>query len=310
MAVDGGTRAVVTALLANLGIAISKFVAALITGSSAMLAESVHSVADSGNQILLLLGGRRARRVASPLHPFGYGRERYIYAFLVAIVLFTLGGLYALYEGWHKITDPHPLTSPMIAVGVLVVAIGLEAFALRTAVRESNKVRAGRSWIRFVRDARSPELPVILLEDTGAITGLLLALSGVGLTVLTGNAVFDGLGTLAIGLVLVAIAVVLAVETKSLLVGESATPEQVAEIHAALLAEPGIDRIIHLRTVHLGPDELLVAAKVGVEPGDGAADISQAINGAEARIREIVPAAKVIYLEPDLYRPPSPSQVG
>ena len=310
MAVDGGTRAVVTALLANLGIAISKFVAALITGSSAMLAESVHSVADSGNQALLLLGGRRARRVASTLHPFGYGRERYIYAFLVAIVLFTLGGLYALYEGWHKMTDPHPLTSPMIAVGVLVVAIGLEAFALRTAVRESNKVRAGRSWIRFVRDARSPELPVILLEDTGAITGLLLALSGVGLTVLTGNAVFDGLGTLAIGLVLVAIAVVLAVETKSLLVGESATPEQVAEIHAALLAEPGIDRIIHLRTVHLGPDELLVAAKVGVEPGDGAADISQAINGAEARIREIVPAAKVIYLEPDLYRPPSPSQVG
>ncbi len=303
MAVEGSTRAVVTALAANLGIAASKFVAAAITGSSSMLAEGVHSVADSGNQALLLIGGRRARRAASSLHPFGYGRERYVYAFLVAIVLFTMGGLYAIYEAWHKISDPHELKTPLVAVAVLLIAIALETSALRTAVRESNKLRGRRSWVRFVRDARAPELPVILLEDTGALVGLLCALAGVGLTVLTGNPIFDGIGTLAIGIVLVVIAVVLAVETKSLLVGEAATPEQAAQIQAALLAEPGINRVIHLRTVHLGPDDLLVAAKVAVEPDAEAEEISRTIDGAEARIREVVPGAKMIYVEPDLYRP-------
>jgi len=305
MAVEGSTKAVVTALAANLGIATSKFIAAAITGSASMLAEGVHSVADSGNQVLLLLGGRRARRAASTLHPFGYGRERYVYAFLVAIVLFTMGGLYALYEAWHKISDPHELRTPLIAVGVLLVAIVLESSAMRTAVRESNKVRGQRSWVQFVRDARAPELPVILLEDTGALVGLLCALAGVGLTVLTGNPIFDGIGTLAIGIVLVAIAVVLAVETKSLLVGEAATPEQAAMIQEALLAEPGINRVIHLRTVHLGPDDLLVAAKVAVDADDEAVELSRAIDGAEARIRAAVPSAKMIYVEPDLYRPPA-----
>lgn len=302
MAADGSTKAVVTALVANLGIAVSKFVAATITGSASMLAESVHSVADSANQALLLLGGRRARRAATPLHPFGYARERYIYAFLVAIVLFAVGGVYALYEGWHKVTDPHELTSPLVAVIVLLAAIGLEGYALRTAVREANRVRGDQTWVQFVRHARAPELPVILLEDTGALAGLVLALTGVGLSVVTGNGVFDAIATIGIGLLLVAIAIILAVEIKSLLVGESATPDQIAKIHTAVLAGLGVDRVIHLRTLHLGPDQLLIAAKIGVNAADDGAGIAATIDAAEARIRQAVPAAQVIYLEPDIYR--------
>jgi cation diffusion facilitator family transporter len=307
VATEGSTKAVVTALVANLGIAVSKFVAATITGSASMLAESVHSLADSANQALLLIGGRRARRAATKLHPFGYARERYIYAFLVAIVLFSLGGLYALYEGWHKVNDPHDLSSPLVAVAVLVIALALEGYALRTAVREANKVRGTDSWWQFVRHARAPELPVILLEDTGALIGLLLALFGIGLSVLTGNDIFDGIATLGIGVLLVAIAVILAVEIKSLLVGEGASPRQVQAIHTALLAQPGVDRVIHLRTMHLGPEELLVTAKIGVDATDDAAEIAQIIDSAEARIRDAVPTAKLIYLEPDIYRPAQPA---
>jgi len=257
--------------------------------------------------VLLLIGGRRARRPASELHPFGYARERYVYAFLVAIVLFSLGGLYAVYEGYHKILHPHPLESPLVAIVVLLIAAALEGFALHTAVGEANRTRGGRSWLRFVRRSRSPELPVILLEDSGALLGLLLALIGVGLSVLTGNGVFDGVSTLCIGALLVTVAVLLAVETKSLIIGESALPEQVAAISKALLATPGVERVIHLRTVHLGPDELLVAGKIGVGARDEGADIAAAIDDAEARVRAAVPTAKVIYLEPDIYRPSAPS---
>jgi cation diffusion facilitator family transporter len=224
---DGSARAVVTALVANLGIATAKFVAAGITGSAAMLAEGVHSVADSGNQILLLIGRKRARQAPSALHPFGHARERYVYAFLVAVVLFTVGGLYALYEGYRKITDSHPLTSPTIAMAVLLIAMALEGYALRTAVREANRTRGTRGWFRFVRDARAPELPVILLEDSAALLGLIIALFGVGLTGLTGNGVFDAAATLCIGVLLAAIAALLAREITSLLVGEAATPEQI-----------------------------------------------------------------------------------
>lgn len=310
LAADGGTRAVVVALGANLGIAASKFVAAAITGSASMLAEGVHSVADSGNQVLLLLGGRRARRAPSQLHPFGYARERYIYAFLVAIVLFTLGGLYALYEGYHKLTHPEELTSPVVALAVLAVACTLESTAMRTAIREANKARGDQSWWEFIRHARAPELPVILLEDTGALVGLVFALFGVGLTVLTGNPVFDGIGTLAIGLLLVVIAVVLATEVKSLLIGEAALPHQVAAIERALLETEGVQRVIHLRTLHLGPEELLVAAKIAIDGDDEGADIAKAIDAAEAKVRAAVPTARMIYLEPDVYRPPAPRREG
>ncbi|GAB3645116.1 cation diffusion facilitator family transporter [Glycomyces tarimensis] len=304
MSTEGGTKAILAALGANTGIAISKFIAAGITGSASMLAEGVHSVADASNQVLLLVGGRRARREASPAHPFGYGRERYIYAFIVSIVLFSIGGLYALYEGYHKLSDPHELTSPMVAIGVLVVAIVLEWFSLRTAIRESNAVRGEQSWVRFVRGAKSPELPVILLEDIGALVGLIAALLGVGLAVITGEPIFDALGTMVIGVLLVVIAVVLAIETKSLLIGESATRANIGAIEAAILDGGHITDIIHLKTLHVGPDELLVAAKIGIEDSETGEEIAAEINAAEERVRAAVPIAAAIYLEPDLRRAP------
>jgi cation diffusion facilitator family transporter len=304
MSAGGGTRAIVAALLANLGIAVTKFLTYLLTLSSSMLAESIHSVADSGNQALLLMGGKRAKRGATPLHPFGYGRERYIYAFIVSIVLFSVGGLFALYEGWHKLSDPHAIESwHWVPVAVLVVAIVLESFSFRTAIVESNQVRGNRSWVQFVRHSKAPELPVVLLEDFGALVGLVFALFGVGLTLITHNGVWDGLGTIAIGLLLVTIAVVLAIETKSLLLGEAASPEAVQRIEQALVAGKGVERVIHMRTMHLGPDELLVAAKIAVNRGDLAADLAREINEAEARVREAEPVARVIYLEPDVYSP-------
>jgi cation diffusion facilitator family transporter len=297
-----GTKAIIAALLANIGIAISKFVAYLVTGASSMLAESIHSVADSGNQVLLLVGGRQAKRVATPQHPFGYGRDRYIYSFIVAIVLFSVGGLFALYEGYHKLTHPEELTSPQWAIGVLVVAIVLESFSFRTAIKETNAVKPpNQSYWKFIRHARQPELPVILLEDFGALIGLVLALLGVGLATITGNGVFDGIGTVCIGLLLVVIAFVLAIETKSLLLGESATPEDERKIREAL-EEGGDVPVIHMKTLHLGPDELLVAAKIAVSQADTAADIARGIDEAESRIRAAVPIARVIYLEPDIRR--------
>ena len=307
MSTSGGTKAVVAALLANLGIAISKFVAFVFTASSSMLAESIHSVADSGNQALLLLGGQRARRVATPQHPFGYGRERYVYAFLVAVVLFTVGGLFALYEGWHKLQEAreghHTLASPQWAVGVLVVAIVLESFSFRTAIRESNHVRGSLSWVQFVRRAKAPELPVVLLEDLAALLGLIFALFGVGLAWLTHDTLWDAVGTLLIGTLLVLVAVVLAIETKSLLLGEAASPDVVARIGAALVDGDDIDRVIHMRTLHLGPDELLVAAKIAVRAGASAERVARAIDAAERRVRGAEPSARVIYLEPDIYAP-------
>ncbi|MEE2042686.1 cation diffusion facilitator family transporter [Nocardiopsis tropica] len=313
MSVEGSTKAVVTALVANLGIAVTKFVAYVLTGSSSMLAESIHSVADSSNQALLLIGGKRARRGATEEHPFGYGRERYIYAFVVAIVLFSVGGLFALYEAWHKISHPEPITEwQWVPVAVLVVAIGLESMAMRTAVKESNAVRGKASWVEFVRRAKAPELPVILLEDAGALLGLVFALLGVSLTLITGNGLWDGLGTAAIGILLVVIAVVLAAEVKSLLVGESATRENVLAIRNAIESVEDVDRLIHMRTLHVGPEELLVAAKVAVDAEDDAGRVTRAINEAEERIRASVPIATMIYIEPDLFRtaPGSPASPG
>jgi len=300
VSVVGGHKAILAALGANLGIAAGKFVAFAVTGSSAMLAEAVHSVADSSNQGLLLLGGRRARRGASEQHPFGYGRERYIYAFIVSIVLFTAGGLFALYEGYHKIVHTEEIQNASWAMGVLVVAIVLEVFSFRTAIVESNRLRGNQSWARFVRHARAPELPVVLLEDLGALVGLILALLGVGLAVLTGNGLWDGIGTVSIGVLLVVIAVVLAVETKSLLLGESATSDDVARIKTALTAQPAVERIISMKTMHLGPEELLVAAKIAVRHDNTASQVATAINVAEQGIRAAVPIARVIYLEPDI----------
>ena len=303
MSASGGTRAIIAALGANIGIAVAKFVGFLITGSSSMLAESAHSVADSGNQGLLLFGGRRARRVATEEHPFGYGRDRYFYAFVVALVLFTLGSLFSLYEGYHKLRDHEAeLDRPLVAILILLVAVGLEGFSLRTAIMESNHVRGESGWFQFIRRAKAPELPVVLLEDTAALLGLLFALAGVGLSWATGDTVWDGIGTVMIGLLLGVIAVILIVETKSLLIGEGAGPQTVDRIVAALVG-PGVDRVIHLRTQYLGPEELLVAAKIAIPRTTVMERVAGAIDDAERRVRQAVPEARLIYLEPDLDRP-------
>src|SRR4051794_17414169 len=326
MSSEGGNKAVVAALLANTGIAVMKFLAFLLTGASSMLAEAIHSVADSGNQGLLLLGGNRARRAATPEHPFGFGRERYIYSFLVAIVLFSVGGLFALYEAYHKAHEVHEgVPNELIegrwwwvAVVVLLGSIVMEGFSFRTAIAESNKVRGDVSWWKFIRRAKSPELPVILLEDFAALIGLVLALLGVGLSKITGNGYFDVAGTAGIGLLLVAVAVVLGIETKSLLLGEAASPDAQRRLLDGLEQTGGVERVIHMRTMHLGPEELLVGVKIGVTRGADAAAVAASIDAAERAMREAEPTAQVIYVEPDIYveghttdpRPEPPAPVG
>ncbi|UYM04721.1 cation diffusion facilitator family transporter [Solicola gregarius] len=303
MSASGGTKAVLAALIANLSIAVMKFLAYLLTSSSSMLAESIHSVADSGNQLLLLLGGKAAKRRADAKHPFGYGRERYVYSFIVAIVLFSVGGLFALYEAYHKWQDPHGFDEwQWVPIAVLLGAIVAESFSFRTAIRETNQVRGQQSLARFIRTSKAPELPVILLEDLGALVGLVFALFGVSMTLVTDDGRWDAAGTAGIGVLLVAIAVVLAIETKSLLLGESATRAHVEQIEAAV-ATGGETSVIHLRTMHLGPDELLVAAKIAVTRQETGTEIAEAIDAAERRIRDAVPIARVIYLEPDVRRP-------
>lgn len=302
MSASGGTKAIIAALAANLAIAVAKFVAFLFTGSSSMLAESIHSVADSGNQGLLLLGGKRAQRERTTEHPFGYGRERYFYAFVVAVVLFTIGSAFSIYEGIHKLGSTEELTNLGWAFGVLIFAIIAESFSFRTAIKESNHVRGNQSWVAFIRRSKSPELPVIVLEDLGALLGLVFALFGVTMSAVTGDPIWDAIGTLMIGILLGIIAIILAVETKSLLLGEGASPDVEVQIRAALESAPEVTRVIHMRTLHLGPEELLVAAKIAVDHNDTAADVARGIDEAEQRIRAAVPIARVIYLEPDLDR--------
>lgn len=309
MSSEGGTKAVIAALLANTGIAVMKFLAFLLTGASSMLAEGIHSVADSGNQLLLLLGGKRATRAATPEHPFGFGRERYIYSFLVAIVLFSVGGLFALYEAYHKAHEVHEgapndlLDSRWwwVAIVVLLGAVVMEGLSFRTAIRESNRTRGDASWVQFIRRAKGPELPVILLEDFAALIGLVLALLGVGLTKITGNGYFDVAGTAAIGVLLVGVAVVLGVETKSLLLGEAASPDAQRRLAASLEQTEGVERVIHMKTMHLGPEELLVAVKIGVAGTATAADVARSIDAAERSMRQAEPTAQVIYVEPDIF---------
>ena len=267
-----------------------------------MFAEGIHSVADSGNQILLIIGGKRAKRAATASHPFGYGRSRYIYAFMVSIVLFAVGGLFSIMEGLNKLQHPHELEMVWLPMVVLGAAIIMESFSLRTAVIESNKIRGKQSWVKFIRHAKSPELPVILLEDLAALIGLVLAFGGVGLTVLTGDAIWDAIGTLAIGGLLVLVAIVLGLETSSLLVGEGATAEDTGKIRKALTETAGVESVIHMKTLYLGPEELMVGAKIAISANDKASAVVAAINAAEANIREAVPAARVIYLEPDVQR--------
>jgi len=302
---QGGTKAVLAALAANLGIAVTKFVAFLFTQSSSMLAESIHSVADSGNQGLLLLGQRKSTQPADENHPFGHGRARYIAAFLVGIVLFSVGGLFSVYEDVEKIRHPHELESGLVAVVILFIAVALESYSFTTAMRESNKSRGEKSWWKFIREARAPELPIVLLEDLAAELGLLFALGGVGLTMLLDDPVWDGIGTLAIGVLLLLVAVLVATEAYGMLVGEAATPATVATIRATLAAAPGVSAVIHLRTLHLGPDELLVAAKIGLPPTVTMRDVATTIDNAEVALRAAVHTPMRIFLEPDVPRDPA-----
>jgi cation diffusion facilitator family transporter len=299
----GSRRAILAAFLANLGIAIAKFLGFLVTGATSLLAEALHSVADTANQGLLMLGGAQANRPPSPQHAFGYSRVRYFWAFVVALVLFTLGGLFALYQGVEKLRHPHDLSHPFLAVAILALGLALEGFSLRTAVRAARPRRGPRSWWAYIRRSKTPELPVVLLEDLGALTGLLFALAGVGLTILTGEARFDAMGSLAIGGLLIVIAAVLMVEMRGLLIGESANPEVLAAIRGALESEPDVIGIIHIRTQHMGPEDLMVAAKIDLAPDLTMARVAQVIDGAEARVRKAVPIARMIFLEPDVRRP-------
>ncbi len=301
MSTEGGTRAVVAALLANSGIAVTKFIAAAVSGSASMLAEGVHSVADAGNQVLLLVGGKRAKKAADAEHPFGYGRERYVFAFVVAIILFSVGGMFSLYEGIHKLQAHEELKLPWIPLAVLAIAIVLESFSLRTAVIEANKARGSESLVSFIRHAKQPELPVILLEDIAALLGLVFAFAGVGLSLLTGDVIWDAIGTIAIGALLIVVAIVLGIETQSLLVGEGASRKHVEQIRAAFAGHRNVEAIIHMKTLYLGPDELMVAAKVAVPKTTKATEIAKAINEIELAVRKAVPVARVIYIEPDIY---------
>jgi cation diffusion facilitator family transporter len=307
---QGSRRAIFAALAANFGIAVAKFVGFLITGAASMQAEAVHSLADTGNQALLLWGGASSKREASAEHPFGYGRERYFWSFVVAVVLFSLGSLFAIYEGAQKLRHPHELESPAWAVGILLFGVVLEGFSFRTAIRAAEERRRGRSWWGFIRGTKNPELPVVILEDLGALCGLLIALAGVGLAVATGDARFDAAGSIAIGVLLGVIAIVLAVEMKSLLIGEAATPANVAALHEAFLADESVRRVIHMRTLHVGPEELLVAAKLEFDSSLTLREVSRVINGVEARVRERLPIAKIIYIEPDVYDSEEAARAG
>lgn len=299
MSRKGSVKATLAALGANAGIAVAKFVGFLITGSSSMLGEAVHSVADTSNQILLLIGQRESRREPDRLHPFGYGRSRYFYSFVVALVLFTLGSVFAMYEGYHKITHPQELTSPTVAIAILVVAFVLEGLSLRTARRHSRPLKGSDSWWRFIRNSRTPELPVVLLEDSGALVGLVLAFAGVGLSTITGSAVWDGVATVGIGILLGVIAVVLIIETHSLLIGEGATRDQEQAIRSALTQDPDVRDPIRIRTQYMGPEDMLVAAEVGMSATLPAGRVADIIDDAEERVRDAIPAARIIYIEPD-----------
>ncbi len=302
---DGSRKAIIAAFFANLGIAIAKFVGFILTGSAGLLAEAGHSVADTGNQGLLMFGSKRGSRPADRAHPFGYGPERYFWSFIVALVLFSMGGLFALYEGIQKVSNPHEIESAGIAYGILGFAIVLETFSLRTAVKEANHVRQGRSWWNFITTAKAPELPVVLLEDVGAEIGLLCALGGLSLAEFTGNARWDAVGSIAIGVLLVVIAMILAVEMKGLLIGEAASDENLDRINASLATADKVNGIIHLRTMHLGPDQLLVAAKLNFDPSLNVGDLAIAIDAAEAGLRAAMPIATTIYIEPDILRQPA-----
>jgi len=296
---------------ANVAIALMKVLGWLLTGAASMLAEAIHSVADSANQILMLVGGKAAKKKATAEHPFGFGRDRYLSGFLVAMILFSMGGLFALYESYTKFQEvraghPNSLLESRwwwVAIVVLVGSMAAESFSLHTAVTESRPHKGKGRWFRFIRRSKAPELPVVLLEDTAALTGLTFALLGVVLTLVTGSGYFDVIGSGLIGLLLIVVAIILAIETQSLLIGEAAAPEAIARITEAIAGTDGVEGIVHMKTVHLGPEEILVAAKIAVPPGSSGVDVANLIDRVERRIRDAEPLVGPVYLEPGLVDP-------
>ena len=298
---EGSKKAILAAFLANLGIAVAKFAGFLITKSAGMLAEAMHSLADTGNQGLLMLGSKRAGRGRTDQRHFGSGRERYFWAFIVSLVLFTFGGVFALYEGITKFRHPHETDNMLVAIAILVIAIVLEGSSMRTAIHEARAFRAdGQSWWRFIRDAKQPELPVVLLEDFGALIGLVFALLGVTLTRVTHDPRWDAVGSIAIGSLLVVIAVVLVIELKGLLVGESASEPDHERLRTMFAQARGVLSVLDLRTEYVGPDEILVAAKLEFDHTMSGDDVSVAINEMEVAIRSRFREKLLLFIEPDL----------
>ncbi|MET0894855.1 MAG: cation diffusion facilitator family transporter [Acidimicrobiia bacterium] len=292
--------AVLAALAANLAIAVAKLLGFLFTGAASLLAEAIHSVADTANQGLLLFGARRSRREPSSTHPFGYGKERYFWAFVVSMVLFAGGGLFALFEAEEKLRNPHELESLGVAIAILLVAVVFEGLSLRTAIRHANQTRSGQPWLAFIRHSKEAELPVVLLEDTGAIVGLGFALVGVSMAAITGNPRFDALGSLGIGLLLVVIALTLAVEMKSLLIGEAASRDDTRAVRDAIDADTRVQRITSMQTQQLAPHELFVGVKLVMDPALAGDALARALDEIERAIRAAVPDATQVYLEPEV----------
>lgn len=308
MAHGNSKKAIFAGLAANVGIGLIKFVAFALTGLSSMLTEGIHSMADSGNGVLLLIGDKRATKAATKTHNFGYGRERYIFSFVVAIILFSAGGLFSLYEAYEKITEAlaghgeHAIEGwkQWVPFVVLLISILLEGWSLKTAMAESSVLKGKHSWYGFIRRAKNPELPVVLLENLAAVVGLLFALGAVTMTMVTGDIIYDGIGAAMIGGLLTVMAGVLMVEMKSLLVGESVTEDENAAIERALLETDGVEAVIYVKTQHLSPEEVLVGAKVAIDPSDSGREIADIIDEAEEAIREVVPSAAHIFIEPDV----------
>ncbi|MEC7810294.1 MAG: cation diffusion facilitator family transporter [Actinomycetota bacterium] len=295
-----GKKTILAALIANVGIAIAKFIGFAITKSSTMLAEGIHSSADSANQLLLLLGTQRAKRTPNPKHPFGYGRERYFWSFVVALILFSLGSLFAIYEGIEKIRHPHTLENASWAIGILIFGIFIESFSFRTAIVEAKTIKGETSWSKFVIRSKQPEIPVVLLEDAGALFGMVIALAAISLVKITGEPLWDGIGTLSIGLLLGLIATVLAREMHSLIIGEAASDDDYEKIEKLIQNSNEIVDVIEIRTQHLGPEEILIGARVAFDESLQAKEIADAINNLEATIRNEVKTAGPIFIEPEI----------
>jgi len=291
-------RTILYALGANLASAIAKTAAAVATGSSSMLAEAIHSYADSGNQGLLLWGLRRAKHPPTPDYPLGYGKAVFFWSFIVALVLFSLGGLFSLYEGWHKLAHPEPLAYAWVAVAILVFGLAAETVSLRACLREVNKLRDGRSLWRWFRESRHSELVVVLGEDLAALLGLALALLAVSATMLTGDPAWDAAGSMAIGAVLIVVAIGIAVEIKGLLIGQSAEPQVEARLRAFLEGHPSVQRLLRLLTLQLG-GSLMVSVKAEVK-ATGARELVLAINQAERDLRAEFPEIQWLFFEPDV----------